>query len=182
MATTTHSLTAEELWEMPDDGNRYELVRGELRTMSPPQFRQGEITTHFAGPLVAHVKANRLGRVSLGDPGFILARKPDIVRAPDVCFIPAEHWPAMERPAYWEGAPDLVVEVVSPSDTVYDVDEKVEDWISLGCRMVVVVNDRTRTVAVHRPGQPSCTLRGSEVFDGEDVVPGFRLPLPEIFA
>ncbi len=183
MASTTHSWTAEELWKMPADGNRHELVRGELRTMSPPQFRHGEIVTNFAAPLAAYVRKSGLGRVSSGDPGFVLARQPDIVRAPDVCFISAARWPGMERPSgYWEGAPDLVVEVVSPGDTAYEVEEKVEDWIALGCRMVAVVNDRTRTVTVHRPGQPSRTLRGSEAFDGGDVIPGFRLSLLEIFA
>src|SRR5947209_520562 len=120
MATTTHFWTAEELWKMPQDGNRRELVRGELRTTSPPQFRHGEIITNFAASLAVYVRTNCLGRVSSGDPCFILARKPDIVRAPDVCFISAGHWPAMERPVgYWEGAPDLAVEVVSPGDTAY---------------------------------------------------------------
>ena len=176
-------MTAEELWRMPEEGKRYQLVRGELRTMSPPDFRHGEIALNISAALRAHVKAKGLGRVSANDPGFLLARKPDIVLAPDVAFLSAAQAPPGELPrGYWNGAPTLVVEVVSPSDTVYQVEEKVEDWLALGCAMVVVVSDKRRTVTVYRPGQSPRILRGDEILDGEDIVPGFRLPLPEIFA
>ena len=129
-----------------------------------------------------HVSAKGLGLVSVGDPGFILARNPDVVLAPDIAFIRSDRMPSPEPEGWWEMAPDLVVEVVSPSDTVYRVEEKTEDWLTYGCSMVVVVSDRRRTVTVHRAGQSPHILRGNEILDGEDVVPGFRLPLSEIFA
>jgi len=168
---------------MPNDGKRYELVRGELRTMSPPSFRHAEIAGNFYAPLCAYARANNLGRVGVGDPGFMLARDPDLVLAPDVAFIRAGRLaPGAKAEGFLPGAPDLVVEVVSPGDTADEVAEKVEDWLSLGSRMVVAISDRRRTVIVHRPGQPPRVLRGEEIFDCEDVVPGFRLPSPEIFA
>ena len=183
MATTTQPLTAEDLFRMPDDGNRYELVKGELRTMPPPGFRHGLIMINFAAPLKRYVQENRLGAVSAGDPGFLLARDPDVLRAPDVAFVSAARIAAAGEPTgYWQGAPDLAVEILSPSDTVVDVEEKTDDWLTLGCAMVVLVNDRRRTVTVHRPGAAPRTLRGDDVFEGEEVIPGFRLPLADIFA
>jgi Uma2 family endonuclease len=187
VATTTQPsagqiLTAEDLLRMPN-GKQFELVRGELRKMSPPSFRHGEIAGNIYAPLRAYVRANGLGRVAVGDPGFLLERDPDLVLAPDVAFIRGDRLPpGAKAEGFLPGAPDLVVEVVSPNDTADEVEEKVEDWLTMGSRMVVVVNDRRRTVTVHRPGQPPRVLRGEEVFDGGDVVPGFRLPLPDIFA
>ena len=125
--------------------------------------------------------ANNLGVVSIG-PGFILARDPDVVRAPDIAFVRAERLALIPAEGWAELAPDLAVEVVSPSDTAYQVEEKVEDFLTLGCLMVVVVSDHRRTVTVYRPGQPPQVLRGNDVFDAGEVVPGFRLPLPDIFA
>jgi Uma2 family endonuclease len=188
LATTTQPsagqlLTAEDLLRMPNAGKQYELVRGVLRKMSPPSFRHSEIAGNVYSPLSAYVRANGLGRVGVGDPGFMLQRDPDLILAPDVAFLSNDRLPpGAKAEGFLPGAPDLVVEVVSPGDTADEVEEKIENWLSMGCRMVVAVNDRRRTVTVHRPGQPPRVLRGEDVFDGEDVVPGFRLPLAEIFA
>jgi Uma2 family endonuclease len=86
MATSTQFLTAEDLFRMPDDGNRYELVRGELRAMPPPGFRHGHIMMNFGTPLKRHLDEKGLGIVSAGDPVFLLARHPDILRAPDIAW------------------------------------------------------------------------------------------------
>ncbi len=182
MATTTPLLTAEDLLRIPNDGYRYELVRGELRKMSPPGIRHAQIVGNLAQALGVFVKANRLGIMLAGDPGFTLARNPDIVLAPDVGFVRADRLTAGVPVGFWQGAPDLAVEVISPGDTVHEVEEKVADWLTLGCRMVVIVSDKKRTVTVHRPGQSPRFLSGNEILDGEDVVPGFRLPLTDIFA
>jgi Uma2 family endonuclease len=181
-------LTAEDLARMPNAGRQYELVRGVLRKMSPPSFRHSEIAGNVYSPLSAYVRANSLGRVGVGDPGFMLQRDPDLILAPDVAFLSNDRLsPGAKAEGFLPGAPDLVVEVISPGDTADElegkvVEGKIEDWLSMGCRMVVAVNDRRRTVTVHRPGRSPRVLRGDEVLDGEDVVPGFRLPLPEIFA
>src|SRR5208283_3333550 len=100
------------------------------RPMSPTNFRHGEIAFNIGAPLRAHVKANKLGRVSGGDPGFILARKPDTVLAPDVTFLRADRLRAgVPAEGFYEGAPDLAVEVVSPSDRASKVEKKVQDWL-----------------------------------------------------
>jgi Uma2 family endonuclease len=116
-----------------------------------------------------------------GELGCKLERDPDTVRAPDVAFIRQERLAATPQPSYWPGAPDLVVEVISPHDRYSEVDDKVATWLAHGAQMVLVVNPRWRTVLVHRPGEPPRLLTESETLDGNDVVPGWKLPVREIF-
>jgi len=105
------------------------------------------------------------------------------VRAPDVAFVRRERVEAAGRvTGYWPGAPDLVVEVISPNDLYTEVDEKIAEWLEHGARLVFVVNPRRQTVAVHRPGQPTRTLAGEDLLAGEDVVPGWTLRVRELFS
>ena len=108
---------------------------------------------------------------------------PDHVRAPDVAFISR---PRLERlgeiEGFWPGAPDLVVEVVSPGDTYAEVEDKVFDWLDAGCRMVVVVNARKRAVTVYRSPSQIAVLGPTDILDGADVVPGWQLPIAQLFA
>jgi Uma2 family endonuclease len=181
MATTSQLFTAEDLLNMPET-ERYELWKGELRPMPPPNCRHGQIIGRICTPLGLYVEANQLGYVLAGDPGFLLARNPDIVLGPDVAFVRPGRLPGGTPPeGYPECAPDLAVEVVSTSDTARDVEGKAQDWLDYGCSMVVFVNARARTVKVCRPGQPPRVLQGDDIFDAEDAVPGFRLPLRDIF-
>jgi len=104
------------------------------------------------------------------------------VRAPDVAFVRRERVLAAGRvDAFWRGAPDLAVEVISPNDLYTEVEDKVAEWLEHGARMVVVVNPRRRTVAVHRPNRPLRVLAIDDTLDGEDVVPGWSLPLRTLF-
>ena len=182
MTTSTRLVTAEELWAMPNDVRR-ELVRGEVRTMAPAGFEHGAVIVNVTVPLGAYVKAKRLG-VALGaETGFVLQRNPDIVRGADVAFVQASRVPSAGLPVkFWEGAPDLAVEVVSPGDTLEEVEEKVDDYLDAGTRMVLVVNPKRRTVTVHRPGAQPVILRQTDTIDGGDVVPGFSLPVADVFA
>jgi Uma2 family endonuclease len=181
MVTTSQLVTAEDLLRMPET-ERYELWKGELRPMPPPNGRHGYTTCRISTPLSLYVEANNLGYVFAGDTGFLLARDPDIVLGPDVAFVRPNRLPdGVPAESYPQCAPDLAFEVVSPSDQARKVEEKAQDWMAYGCSMVVLVNARTRTVKVYRPGQPPRILQGDDVFDAEDVVPGFRLPLREIF-
>lgn len=183
MAVEARLMTAEELLRLPDDGMRHELVRGELHTMSPAGFEHGGVTVRFSVPLAQHVWAKRLGEVVGGDPGFKLTANPDTVRAPDVAFVRRERLPAVGPVrGYWPGAPDLAVEVISPNDLYTEVDEKVAGWLEHGTRLVFVVNPRRRTVAVHRSGQPVRILTEADVIEAEDVVPGWTLPVRELFS
>ena len=117
-----------------------------------------------------------------GEPGFLLTINPDTVRAADVAFVRRERLEGVGRVrGYWDGAPDLAVEVISPNDLYTEVDEKVAEWLEYGTRLVFVVNPRRRTVAVHRPGQPVRILSENDLLDGEDVVPGWTLPTRDLF-
>ena len=182
-ATITKPMTAAELLAMPDDGYRYELVKGELIRMAPPPGSEhGEVTMNLAGPLYQHVKKNSLGVVYAAETGFKLESNPDTVRAPDIAFVRIERVRETGRLAgYMSGAPDLAVEVLSPSDRVSRVEEKVAEWLEGGARMVWVVSPNLHTVTVYRSLTDIVTLTEKDKLDGADVVPGFQMNVAEIF-
>ncbi len=182
MSTTTR-VTAEQLLSMPDDGHRYELVAGELRKMTPASWRHGAVGGNLRSRLGQYVLQRELGQVFLAETGFLIARDPDTVCAPDIAFIRKERLEGdLPEEAFWPGAPDLAVEVVSPGDTTGEVDEKVRSWLDAGAGMVWVVNPQWRSVTVYRSATDIKTLTEKDELDGEDVVPGFRCRVGEIFA
>jgi len=182
MTQTLQRSTASELFEMPDDGFRYELVKGELRRMSPSGSEHAVVIGRLTVRLGQHVEANSLGIYFGAEGGFKIASDPDTVRAPDIAFIGRERIPAAGIPKnFWPGAPDLAVEVVSPGDTRREVKEKVEDWLGAGTRAVWVVEPRRRTVSVYRSATDVTRLSEDDELDGGEVVPGFRCQVSEIF-
>jgi len=182
MSTTTELMTADDLLAMPDDGMRRELVKGELRTMPPTGGEHGVVTVNVTIPLGSYVKAHDLGVTFGAETGFKITSDPDTVRAPDFAFVRRERIPQTGIPkGYWPGAPDLAVEVVSPGDTYVEVDEKVEEWLSAGASAVWVVNPKRRTVTVCRASGEVIKLTENDELDGQDVVPGFRCRVAEIF-
>jgi Uma2 family endonuclease len=182
MATGNRLMTADELWRLPDDGQRHELIGGELRTMPPSGWEHGWVVVRVTRPLAEYVDANKLGVVCGAETGFILASEPDTVRAADVAFVRRERvLAAGDVKGYWPGAPDLAVEVVSPHDRYTEVDAKVAAWLAHGTRLVLVVNPRRRVVVVHRPRRAVRELTERDVLDGEDLLPGWKLPVREIF-
>ena len=183
MVAKSQLVTAEELLDMPDDGYRYELVRGELRKMAPAGSGHSASGVEISTSLNNHVKANNLGRVFGSDGGFLLARDPDTVRAPDVAFVRRERVEAVGIPSgYWPGPPDLAIEIISPNDRYTEVYEKVDEWLEAGAGMVVVVNPRNRTATVRVAGMNPVILREGDTLDGGDVVPGWRMPVTDLFA
>lgn len=182
MSTSTQLITAEQLIQMPDDGFRYELIAGELRKMSPAGSEHGMLVINVTLPLSKHVAESKLGVVFGAETGFVLAENPDTVRAPDVAFVRSDRIPDDGVPAsFWPGAPDLAVEVISPSDRVNDVDEQVQSWLAAGTRAVWLVNPGSRSVTVYRSATDIVLLTADGVLEGGDVVPGFRCPVREIF-
>jgi len=176
-------MTAEELLRLPDDGYRYELVRGELRKMAPAGHIHGRVAINVTTPLDRHVRDHNLGVVYAAETGFKLASNPDIVRAPDIAFIRRERVEDVgDLEGYWPGAPDLAVEVISPSDTYTDVQEKVFDWLEAGTRMVILVMPRKRVVTVYRSMTDMIMLTEHDTLDGGDVVPGWKIPVRELFS
>ncbi len=183
MDVVRQQATADELLHMPDDGFRYELVRGELRRMTPAGSEHGRITVRITWRLAKHVEENQLGTVYAAETGFRLAANPDTVRAPDVAFVSRERVEAVgEVDGFWPEAPQLAVEVISPSDSYADVEEKVFDWLNAGTKMVVVINPRQRSATVYKSPTDIAALAEAGVLDGGDVVPGLQLSLREIFA
>jgi len=167
---------------MPDDGFRYELVKGELRKMSPAGHKHGLIAMNVATPLNNQVTAKKLGRVYAAETGFLISSSPDTVRAPDVAFVSQERLDAVGNvEGYWPGAPDLAVEVISPSDTYAEVEEKVLEWLEAGARMVVVVNPRKSAVTVYRSLTDIIVLTDGDTLDGENIVPGWKMSVKDIF-
>jgi Uma2 family endonuclease len=182
MSTDT-LVTADELLALPTGmGKRYELVMGELREISPSGWRHGEIVDNLQALLSSYVRAHDLGRGFGAETGFLSARNPDTVRAPDFAFIAKAHLPK-EKPAeaFWPGAPDLAVEVVSPSDRTGDVNEKIDAWLAAGCVAVWVINPQLETVTVYRSRTNIEIKTAGEVLDGGAVVPGFSCAVDELF-
>ncbi len=181
MSTTT-LMTAEQLMRMPRGVRRYELVSGVLKTAPLSGFVHGEVLLSLGTLLSSFVRQHGLGLVSGGEPGFLLARDPDTVRAPDVAFVGTERLAANPvTDFYWPGPPDLAVEVMSFDDTVYGMDEKAKVWLDAGVRMVWVVNPARRTVTVYRSATDIKRLTEDDDLDGHDVLPGFRCRVADIF-
>jgi Uma2 family endonuclease len=183
MTIDSKLMTADELFRLPDDGNRHELVRGELRTMPPGGMEQGAQSSIFDCSLGLYARTRKLGQVFTNEPGFVLATNPDTVRAPDLAFIRRERLQetGIPRGYYRGGAPDLAVEVISPNDLYTEVDEKVAEWLDHGTQIVFVVNPRRKVVAVHRPKQPVDILGIEDTLTAEDVVAGWSLPVRDLF-
>jgi Uma2 family endonuclease len=180
MTVDTRVFTADELLRLPDDGCRYELVEGELKKMSPAGGKHGRISMRIALRLGAYVEQHQLGVVYSSDTGFILSRSPDTVRAPDVAFDRMER--AVDTDGYLPGAPDLAIEVLSPSDLYSEVVQKTTQYLRAGTR-AVVVDPWKRVVQVHRSsGTETITTTVADVLEVDDVVPGWRLPLDDIYS
>jgi Uma2 family endonuclease len=153
MTIATRLLSANDLLDMPNDGFCYELIRGELRHMSPAGHHHGQLAMRVGAALERYVYEHGLGEVYAAETSFILERDPGTVRAP--------------------GAPNVTVEVVAPNDRYSEVRETVAAWLDAGTQLVVVVEARRREVVVHEPGGTARTLRASDTLDG-GVVPGCR--------
>ena len=183
MATNkTKLLTAEDLLRLTSEGVKGELIRGVLHETVSVGKIHGRIAMAFGGALVSYVRPRRLGTVIGSDAGVLIQRNPDTVREPDIAYISAERLSLDDQSdGYLEVVPELVVEIVSPSDSPREVNEKIRMWLDLGVSMALEVRPAERAVMVHRPDAPAVTLTGEGVLDGGDVLPGFRLPLSEIF-
>lgn len=181
-------LTIADLERLPDDGWLYELVEGRLVRMAP----EGGEASYLGIRLASAIQrlADEIGGFVTGAAGgFELSRpgEPPTVLAPDVAFVRAERVPppgSRERRGFWRLAPDLVVEIASPSQRRPDLEAKVRVYLAAGVRLVWVVWPRRQEIDVWPAGAeaPVRTLRLGDVLDGGDVLPGFRLPLDRLFA
>ncbi len=168
---------------MPDDGMRHELVRGELRTMTPPGAEHGRVAAIVGGLLFTHTRQTGSGIAMASETGFVLASNPDTVRAPDAAFIARERAEAVGRTAkYWPEAPALAVEVVSPGDSFHEVEENALEWLAAGTITVLVLDPAKRTATVYRGNGDAHIHRAEDTLDLSDAVPGFSVAVAEFFA
>ena len=172
-------MTVEEFMNIDDDYRRHELIKGELLTMTPPKPLHGRIVANLTFLLMQHARANRLGDVH-GESGYHLERDPDTVLGPDVSFVSAERVDRTDE-HYYDGPPDLAIEVLSPGDRKGYVERKLAVYLERGTRSVWLVNPRYRTVEVISLFNDRRMLHeDDELVD--DTVPGFRVKVSEIFA
>jgi len=179
IATATKLMTAEEFASKEDDGNLYELVRGELIDMSRPNGDHSQIQFQIAWLLKNLVTPNKLGWVG-GEAGVVTERDPDTVRGPDVYFYRIER---LARPpkSFIELAPDIAVEVISPSDTRPAMRRKVREYIASGVRLVWVVDPETKTVMVYSGSMQGVEHDEADTLDGGEVLPGFTCKVADLF-
>ena len=174
-------MTAEEFWNLPDDGKRRSLVRGEVVEEVRPGALHGVVVLRLGSRLERWSEGGPGGTVGV-ESGFFLGRDPDTVRGPDVFYVAPERVPDAGIPeAFWNVAPDLAVEVVSPSEKVGDVREKVRDYLAAGTPLVWVVYPRTREVVVHTPDGLARTHEGEDVLEGFESLPGFACAVSDLF-
>jgi len=176
--TQTHLMTVEEFMNIDDDSHRHELIKGELLTMPLPKLVHGQVTANLLILVGQYVKANRLGRV-YSESGYHIESDPDTVLGPDVSFVTQDRIDdAVE--GYYQGSPDLVIEVLSPGDRRGRVEYKLGLWLESGAKSVWLVNPRRRTVEVCKStGERKLFHETDELVD--DTVPGFRVAVSEIF-
>jgi Uma2 family endonuclease len=174
-------MTAEEFARITEIG-RFDLIDGELIRVSPAGARQGEIASVFVVALVEQSR-RQPGRVYTAEASFILARNPDVVVVPDAAFVRAERLPPVEeRSGFLPLPPDAAVEIVSPLDRMTAVRRKIAEYLDHGTPLVFMVEPRRRAVTAFRPGREPRVYGDGDVLDGEDVLPGFRLPVAQLFA
>lgn len=182
MTTTKTLMTAEELFLMPKDGYRYELVEGELKKMSPGGGKHGASIGRFTGGLQVHVEDNDLGEVFGAETGYKIKENPDDVIAPDVSFISRKRLPESEIPdGYLTTVPELVVEVISPNDRKAKIEEKLKAWFDFGVTVAILIFTNNRFIRVYRSPENFITLHESDTLVLEDILPGFSYPISKLF-
>lgn len=183
MTTTKKKLlTAEDLLALHSKGIKGELIRGVLAETVSTGVEHGKVAAKFTIKVGIFVEPQKLGTIVTSDSGVLIGRDPDIVREPDMAFTSAERMPLNERiHGYSEVPPDLVVEVASPGDSVRALFDKAHMWLNHGVILVWVANPDTQAVDVYRHDGPTVTLTGDDTLDGAPVLPGFTLPVREVF-
>ena len=181
--STIAAVTADQLLQPPYQGRRCELIDGEVSMMSPAGWKHGEIVSALHCLLAPYIDQHKLGKSFCAETGFLLSRDPDTVRAPDFAFILNDSLPARDpEEAYWPGAPDLAVEVLSPDDRTGYVSEKIRLWLSAGTQEVWIVDPQLQSVTIHRsPTDIRIYAVDQNLVGDEQLLPGFSCKVADIF-
>jgi Uma2 family endonuclease len=175
-------LTAEEFSQIPDppDGSQQELVRGRIIVMPPPKKMHGYVCATACIVVGGYARSNRLGIVLSNDTGVITERHPDTVRGPDVAFWSSARMPQLKVDGYIEVAPDLAIEVLSPSNTMKKTKEKIAEYFVAGAKMAWVIDPHRRSAVVFDAIDNTKVLSEDDELDGGEALPGFRCKVAEL--
>ena len=173
--------TDEAFMALPDTGDRYEIVNGELVNMGNSGMEHGNICAFLAGNLAIYVRAKKLGSVCGSSTAFKM--KSGNKRSPDISFVAKERLKGLKKlpKGFFDGAPDLAIEVLSPNNTFEEIHGKLVEYFESGCRLAWVINPDEESVLVYRKPQPEKLLKMTDSLDGEEIVPGFSLAIAELF-
>ncbi|MFO0956443.1 MAG: Uma2 family endonuclease [Isosphaeraceae bacterium] len=182
IAPPTPPITAEEFAARPDPGYPEELVKGRIVAMTQPGIRHGLTCCQASFLLRLFLQGHDLGRVLTNDSGVITGRNPDTVRGADVAFYSYNRLPRGDRPTGLTAAvPELVVEVLSPSDRWTNVVAKIGDYLGAGVTAVLILDDDTQSAHVYRGDTPPTTLGPDDTLTFPDILPGFEAPVRSLF-
>jgi Uma2 family endonuclease len=174
-------ITGEMLFKLGDIG-RTELVRGEIVYMSPTGHPHGFLESNFDRVLGTFVHQHKLGRVFVGEVGIYTQRNPDTVRAADVAFISRQRWSQVRSQSYLDVAPELVIEILSPDDAWGEVMEKLEEYFTSGVLAVWIADPKRQQVYIYHSLTEVQRLSAGDVLADDKVLPGFNVPVAELFA
>jgi Uma2 family endonuclease len=179
---STRLMTAAELENLEDDSHRYEIIDGELIKMSPANPMHGRSGVRFSTRLSVYVEANELGEVFDSSVGYLFGIDPDTVLEPDCSFIRRDRLPPdFDWDHFSAVIPDLVLEVLSPSERTGHINRKIDIYLRAGVRLLLLVNPVRRTLVIYAPDREPRVLSESDVFEGQEVVPGFTLAVSDLF-
>lgn len=183
MRLSTQQVTAEELFRRHVRDERTELVAGKLLGRGLADAEHGVIAMRIGAWLQVFVEQHQLGLVCAAETGFLVSRDPDTVRAPDAAFISRARLGEGRPPKkFWPLAPDLAVEVVSPSESAEQVQERLRDWFAAGVRAVWMLYPGTASVHAYRsPSEVRIFQRGEVLTGGDDLLPGFSCSVGDLF-
>jgi Uma2 family endonuclease len=174
--------TDAEFMALNRDGHRYEIVNGELIDMGNSGAKHGYIAVILSAALFNCVSTQKLG--AMFDSSTAFKMKSGNKRSPDVSFMAKERLQGLDDipDGFLEGAPDLAVEILSPSNTVEEIDQKLIEYFDNGSRLVWVISPKQKYILVYRNAQePERLVKSNDSLDGEEIVPGFNLPVAELF-
>jgi Uma2 family endonuclease len=183
MAIGSALMTAEEYMALPDSFDvPTELVRGVLVKLPPPKPRHGQICAHIVYMLRRYLEDHDIGHVLSNDSSTVTERDPDTVRGPDVSYYSFERVPKGPLPAgLLDASPDMVVEVLSPSDRWSEVQVKVAEYLDAGVRAVCIADDATRSVHIFRPERPMQVFKSDDDFTVPEILRDFRVRVQRFF-
>lgn len=179
---STKLMTIEDLVQLPDDGQHYELIGGELITMPPTGEEHNASSLSLLRYFLAYVDATGIGQLYIATQGFVLQCDPDTRLEPDIAIVVADRLrPPAERKGYVPGWPDFVVEIISPSDRRGRIERKIRTYLDAGVRLLWLVDPIRRHVTGYRSGHDPIRYSGEAVLEGYDVLPGLSIPVARIF-